>query len=165
MELTMNNLAQTKIETKQSDLNQLQQQLIALYQKASRDERNAIIGHIEWFLSFVSPEAKTFWLECQQLLKAIDTTSTALFPLGSIYLTIGAREALEEAKQMPVEFLTKHQSGDWGLVCEDDRKENGFSLANGFRLLSAYKTVNDTKLWVITEADRGSTTILLPSEY
>ena len=161
----MTNLAQTHKDKKQSDLNQLQQQLIALYQKADRDERNAILGHINWFLSFVSPEAKDFWLECQQKLKAIDTTSTALFPLGSVYLTIGAREALEEANQMPVEFLAKHQSGDWGIVCEDDRKENEFSLANGFRLLSAYKTANETKLWLITEADRSSTTILLPSEY
>lgn len=161
----MTKLAHTQKDKKQSDLNQLQQQLVALYQHAGKDERNAILGHIDWFLSFVSPETKDFWLDCQQKLKAIDKTSTPLFPLGSIYLTIGAREALEEADQMPVEFLAKHQSGDWGIVCENDRKENEFSLANGFRLLSAYKTSNDIKLWVITEAGRSSTTILLPSEY
>ncbi|HEX8195317.1 MAG TPA: hypothetical protein VF571_03825 [Pyrinomonadaceae bacterium] len=161
----MNNLAQTQKDTKQTDLNQLQEQMIALYQEAGIDERNAILGHLNWFLSFASPEAKNFWLDCQQKLKAIDTDSPALFPLGKIYLTIGAREAFEEGNQMPVEFLAKHQSGDWGLVCEDDRKENEFSLANSFRLLSAYKTANGTKLWVITEADRSSTTILVPSEY
>jgi hypothetical protein len=88
-----------------------------------------------------------------------------LFPLGRTVLTIGAEETLEQSNQQPFEFLAKHQSGDWGIVGEDDRKENEFSLVNGFRLLSAYKTANGKKLWVITEADRSVTTILLPSEY
>ncbi len=88
-----------------------------------------------------------------------------LFPLGEIYLTIGVQEALEESNQMPNEFLAKHQSGNWGLVCEDDKKENELSVKEGFRILSAYKTDRDVKIWVITEADRSSTTVLLPSEY
>ncbi len=88
-----------------------------------------------------------------------------LFPLGEIYLTIGVQEALEESNQMPNEFLAKHQSGNWGLVCEDDKKENELSVKEGFRILSAYKTDRDVKIWVITEADRRSTTILLPTEY
>jgi len=93
------------------------------------------------------------------------TQNKALFPLGRTFLTIGAEEALEESNQQPQEFLALHQSGNWGDVCESDKKENEFSLANGFRLLSAYKTANGTKLWVISEANRSSTTILLPSEY
>lgn len=96
---------------------------------------------------------------------ATKTQNKVLFSLGRTFLTIGAEEALEESNQLPIEFFGKHQSGDWGIVCENDKKENEFSLVNGFRLLSVYKTANGTKLWVITEADRSSTTILLPSEY
>ncbi len=88
-----------------------------------------------------------------------------MFSLGKVYLTIGAREALEEANQQPCEFLAEHQRGDWGLVCDDDRRENELSVREGFRILSAYRTARDEKLWVITEADRSSTTILLPEEY
>jgi hypothetical protein len=88
-----------------------------------------------------------------------------LFPLGQIFLTVGAREALEESNQLPNEFLQKHQSGDWGLICDDDKKENELSLKEGFRILSAYKTSKGEKLWIITEADKSSTTCLLPSEY
>ncbi len=88
-----------------------------------------------------------------------------MFPLGNVYLTIGAREALEESNQLPNEFLAKHQSGDWGLVCEDDKKENELSIKEGFRILSSYKTSLGEKLWIITEADRNSSTILCPDEY
>jgi hypothetical protein len=96
---------------------------------------------------------------------ATKTQNKVLFPLGRTFLTMGAEEALDESNQQPQDFLALHQIGDWGLVCESDKKENEFSLVNGFRLLSAYRTANDTKLWVITEANRSSTTILLPSEY
>ncbi len=54
---------------------------------------------------------------------------------------------------------------DWGIVCEDDRRENEFSVKEGFRVLSAYKTEKGEKIWIITEADRNSTSLLLPSEY
>ena len=93
------------------------------------------------------------------------TKNKVLFQLGQILLTIGAREALEESNQTAIEFLARHRSGDWGLVCEDDRQENELSVKEGFRILSAYKTKKGEKIWVITEADRSSTTILLPSEY
>ncbi len=93
------------------------------------------------------------------------TENKVLFSLGQIFLTIGAREALEDSNQLPNEFLAKHQAGDWGLVCEDDRKENDFSLNENLRILSAYKTSLGEKIWIITEADRSSTTLLLPSEY
>ena len=93
------------------------------------------------------------------------TQNKVLFTLGQIFLTIGAREALEESNQLPNEFLARHQSGDWGLVCEDDKKENQLSVKEGFRILSAYKTFKGEKVWVITESDKSSTTILLPEEY
>ena len=86
----------------------------------------------------------------------------SLFGLGQIVATPGALLALEKAGQSPGEFLARHHSGD---LEEEDRQENARSLEHGFRLLSAYKTVAGEKLWVITEADRSVTTLLLPSEY
>lgn len=87
------------------------------------------------------------------------------FPLGRCLITRGAGEALEEAVQDPREFLARHQSGDWGEVPEEDKTENEFSIQHGFRILSAYRTTNNVRIWVITEADRSTTTILLPEEY
>lgn len=85
--------------------------------------------------------------------------------LGSVFLTPGALDALREAGQSPWEFLRRHQAGDWGELCEEDKEENELSLREGFRLLSAYTTRKGVKLWVITEADRSATTLLLPEEY
>lgn len=87
------------------------------------------------------------------------------FNLGQLVATPGALAAIEEADQSPIEFLIRHQSGDWGEICKEDRRENELSLKHGFRLLSAYRTTKGVKLWVITEADRSATTILLPDEY
>jgi hypothetical protein len=88
-----------------------------------------------------------------------------LFPLGKTYLTPGAIEALQKAEQSANEFLAMHQSGNWGIVDELDWHENDCSVSQSFRILSAYKTKKDVKLWVITEADMSSTTVLLPEEY
>lgn len=87
------------------------------------------------------------------------------FPLGRIVATPGALQALEEANQNPFEFLERHQTGDWGELCEEDKRENEFSVRNRFRILSAYRTLHDVKVWIITEADRSVTTLLLPCEY
>ena len=99
----------------------------------------------------------------KQMKEANDLLSK--FTLGRVVATPGALKALEEANQNPFEFLERHQAGDWGQLCEEDKKENEFSLRNGFRILSAYRTRNNVKLWVITEADRSSTCLLLPCEY
>ncbi len=93
------------------------------------------------------------------------TFATALFPLGRTVATPGALEALEQAGQTPLVFLHRHQHGDWGEVPEEDAAENDLSLKEGFRIISAYKTRLDVRLWVITEHDRSSTCILLPEEY
>jgi hypothetical protein len=93
------------------------------------------------------------------------TENKALFDLGQTVMTIGAKDALEESNQQPFEFIKLHQSGDWGIVGKEDAQENEFSIKNSFRLLSAYRTAKGEKLWIITEADRSVTTILLPSEY
>ncbi|MCU1295908.1 MAG: hypothetical protein JWO91_186 [Acidobacteriaceae bacterium] len=62
-------------------------------------------------------------------------------------------------------FLARHAQGDWGELEPEDIEENQFSLKNGFRVLSSYQTASGTKLWIITEADRSVTSLLLPDEY
>ena len=92
-------------------------------------------------------------------------TKHSLFSLGQVVATPGGLTALQKAGQQPQEFLERHLQGDWGDLCEEDRRENQFSLERGFRLLSSYRTLADVKLYVITEADRSVTTLLLPEEY
>ena len=72
---------------------------------------------------------------------------------------------MERAGQTPADFLARHQQGDWGEVCDEDKQENEYSVTKRLRILSAYRTSKGVKLWVITEADRSATTILLPDEY
>ena len=88
-----------------------------------------------------------------------------LFELGRIVATPGALQALEAAEQQPAEFLDRHVKGDWGDLGTEDKQENEFSIQNGFRILSAYTTRAGDTIWIITEADRSATTILLPEEY
>jgi hypothetical protein len=85
--------------------------------------------------------------------------------LGQMVATPGALEELEKANVSPLRLLGRHQSGDWGDISEADKQENELSLKEGFRLLSAYKLDTSAKIWIITEADRSVTTILLPEEY
>ena len=87
-----------------------------------------------------------------------------LFPLGKTVATPGALQLLQSNGVNPGELLMRHQLGDWGIVSKEDQLENELSLKEGFRILSAYQVGNE-KVWVITEADRSSTCILLPSEY
>jgi hypothetical protein len=160
----MNNLTQTQQDAKAAYLNYQSEQMLALYAKADTNERNAIIKQIDSFLSVVPPDAKIFWLKFRRKLEILNE-SKILFQLGKTVMTIGAKEALTESNQQPNEFLARHQNGDWGIIGKEDAKENDLSVKVGFRILSAYKTARDVKIWVTTEADRSSTTILLPSEY
>ena len=88
-----------------------------------------------------------------------------LFPAGQIVATPGALALLERANKTPVEFLSRHLRGDWGDLCPEDKTENELSLKQGFRLMSSYRVTENENLWVITEADRVTTTLLLPDEY
>ena len=88
-----------------------------------------------------------------------------LFELGRIVATPGALQALEEAGQQPSVFLDRHVAGDWGELDDEDKRENDLSLRNGLRILSAYTTAAGEQIWIITEADRSATTLLLPNEY
>jgi len=87
------------------------------------------------------------------------------FALGQTFITPGAEEALQIAGQTAIEFLRRHMSCDWGELSEDDIRENELSLKSGYRLLSNYRTGKGQQIWIITEADRSATTLLLPSEY
>jgi hypothetical protein len=88
-----------------------------------------------------------------------------LFALGQIVATPGALAVLEAAGQTPSEFLSRHVRGDWGDICTEDRGLNEEALKDGARILSVYHTAKGVTIWVITEADRASTCILLPDEY
>jgi len=88
-----------------------------------------------------------------------------LFPAGQIVATPGALALLEQAKKSPLEYLSRHLRGDWGELCPEDKTENELSLKHGYRLMSNYQVTDREKLWIITEADRSVTTLLLPTEY
>ena len=87
------------------------------------------------------------------------------FLLGQVVATPGALSALQKAEQLPAEFLDRHVNGDWGEVTDADKQENDLSVEQGLRLLSAYTTSAGDRIWVLTEADRSATIILLPEEY
>jgi len=89
----------------------------------------------------------------------------ARFQLGQTVATPGALEALSDSAQSAMEFLSRHVAGDWGEIDADGQQANDDALLHGDRLLSAYRTIKGVKLWIITEADRSSTTLLLPDEY
>ena len=93
------------------------------------------------------------------------------FKLGAVMITPGASDTV--LHQRVIECINRHLKGDWGNLCEEDAEENCISSHEGYRILSAY-AIDETKpakghgencFWIITEANRESTTILLPSEY
>jgi len=99
----------------------------------------------------------------QEKRERIESRKEPLFELGRVVSTPGALEAL--TREDIGKALARHHRGDWGDVDRHDWRENEASLREGFRLLSVYRGTNGTKFWVITEADRSSTCVLLPSEY
>lgn len=94
-----------------------------------------------------------------------------LFPSGQIAITPGADDLLAEANLHWIRILARHLSGDWGDLDEEDKRANDLALTEGSRVFSSYQVREDQergseqRIWVITEADRSATTILLPSEY
>jgi hypothetical protein len=85
-------------------------------------------------------------------------------PLGKVVATPGALKLLLERGEDPFDYLARHASGDWGELCEFDHRQNQIALRERLRLFSSYDTPAG-KVWIITEADRSVTTILLPEEY
>lgn len=90
---------------------------------------------------------------------------TQLFKPGQVVATQGAAAVLDKFPSLGSVLISRHLSGDWGNVPPEDARENDFSVKNGYRIISSYLAPDDTKIWIITEADRSATTFLLPEEY
>jgi hypothetical protein len=88
-----------------------------------------------------------------------------LFTLGKLVATPGAIGLLKQHGLSPFEYGTRHWQGDWGDLETEDVEANQAALKHGTRLFSSYRIGDGDTLWIITEADRSSTTLLLPSEY
>jgi hypothetical protein len=84
--------------------------------------------------------------------------------LGRVVATPEALKLLSEAGENPFAYLARDATGDWGELCAFDRRQNEIALRDGYRVLSSYETTAG-RVWIITEADRSVTTILLPEEY
>lgn len=83
--------------------------------------------------------------------------------LGRLVATPGVLEAIPNDEMLAA--LRRHTAGDWGDVGPEDWNENDLSVEKGSRVLSSYRSTTGEKFWIITEADRSSTCVLLPSEY
>lgn len=83
--------------------------------------------------------------------------------LGRTVITANAMATLDPDSVQ--EALRRHATGDWGDLSPEDRQENDLSAREGFRILSAYTDTQGTNFWIITEADRSATTVLLPEDY
>jgi hypothetical protein len=89
----------------------------------------------------------------------------SLFALGNVIATPGAIDTLQTHQITPISLLSRHAHGDRGDLCLEDKKENALALREGYRLFSAYQISPRDMIWIITEADRSVTTLLLPEEY
>jgi hypothetical protein len=89
-------------------------------------------------------------------------TRTARFPLGQVAITANASIRLSTEEVFTA--LKRHASGDWGNLCPEDTLANDTALDQGGRLFSAYGN-GENRFWIITEADRSVTTVLLPEDY
>jgi hypothetical protein len=87
----------------------------------------------------------------------------AKFRLGKIVFTPNALDRLTQDDILLA--IQRHQAGDWGDVSENDRQENELSLKQGSRLWSVYHAANGIKFWLITEANRSATSVLMPEDY
>lgn len=89
----------------------------------------------------------------------------ARFSLGQVVATPGAIGALEQAGLDAPTLLARHQSGDWGDVGTEDHAENELALGRHLRIFSVYRLSAQVTIWIVTEADRSATTLLMPDEY
>ena len=87
------------------------------------------------------------------------------FPIGKPVITLAAQATLEAAGMPGILLLARHLHGDWGDLSKEDQLQNELALLLGMRLLSSYALPDGGKVWIITEADRSVTTILLPDDY
>ncbi len=114
-------------------------------------------------LLLCKPAFLLFTRQVWQTLRKLEATTLHTFELGQVVLTAGV-EASIPAEEISA-ALSRHAYGDWGDLCAEDKAKNELALKNGSRLVSVYTTQDGTRFWIITEADRSVTTILLPEEY
>ena len=88
---------------------------------------------------------------------------TKKFRLGRLVATPNALSQL--TPEDILRAIQRHQAGDWGDVSQEDRRANDIALQNSTRILSVYHTERRVRFWIITEADRSATTMLLPQDY
>ena len=100
-----------------------------------------------------------------QSMVKINSTSRPRFLLGHIVATPAALAAFANSGDSAHGLLMRHVTGDFGTVGKEDWQANDDAIANGDRVFSAYLLKDGEKVWVITEADRSSTTLLLPEGY
>ena len=105
------------------------------------------------------------WTTQKKIMNKQTTPRPTLFPMGQLVATPGALKDLEQHGITPLRLLARHTIGDWGDIGPDDAKANADALRFGARILSSYRLTEGVRIWVITEADRSATTLLLPSEY
>lgn len=114
------------------------------------------------------PEARTVQRTCNAEVIMQTPSNKAIapvFPIGAVVYTAGVDILTRQGIFKPLQYLYRHLCGDWGDLCEEDQQANQNALELGNRLLSSYQVHPDLKIWIITEADRSVTTILLPDEY
>lgn len=97
------------------------------------------------------------------LLNTVEDDLTLSF--GIVGMTSGVEALVRSGRLEPLEYLFRHLRGDWGDISEEDRQTNADALIYGHRVLSSYQVTEDLRLWILTEADRSITTLLLPEEY
>ena len=97
------------------------------------------------------------------LLSKINTTFKRDFELGDLVITANAARELLHIEVLIT--LARHQAGDWGELCEEDRAENERALEHGNRIFSVYCVRQSVKFYIITECNREATTVLLPEDY
>ncbi len=98
-----------------------------------------------------------------QLVVALQPPSLPRFPFGQLVITAAAAEVIPADEALLA--LRRHAAGDWGEVCPEDWARNDEALRDGERLFSCYVTQDKERFWIVTEANRRITTILLPSDY
>lgn len=98
-------------------------------------------------------------------MKKATSPKAALLPLGQLVAMPCALKVLEQHAMLPLRLFARHSIGDWGDIGHEDAKANVYAIRFGARILSSYRVAEGVKIWVITEADRSSTTLLLASEY
>lgn len=139
--------------------------LIYEYTRAQAIEDGVLMrfeDYVENEGGLIGPEAVETQLEMVRIPEA-------KFPLGELIITPGAAEALK--LEDAIECLIRHQLGDWGELCEEDRLENEIALMKDLRIFSVYRPDDRRKegetirIYVITECNREATTLLLPGDY